>query len=316
MVTSDLHSKEIEEDIKKNRPHLKANSIATYRNAIKKVYKLCDFPSGVDATYSLLYTNPKKVIETLKSLPANIRKTYYAALVVYCGDKDKSALKMYSSEMRDDITAYTKEQATNRKSEQQKANWLTWEEVLQIVETLRKKVIPLWKETSLTKAEYNLLQSYILISCYTMIPPRRASDYINLKYRNDSELDNFYNAKKGQLLFRIYKTAKVYGTQEEVVPKPLKTLLNKWIAKKATLSAPLSDVSKSDYLFNTPAGKQFSNTDITNTLNYLFDKKISVSMLRHIYITDKLSPKIDELKSIAGDMGHSVAQQALYVKND
>lgn len=316
MVTSDIHSKDIEEDIKKNRPHLKANSVATYRNAIKKVYKLCEFPSGVDATYSLLYTNPKKVVETLKSLPANIRKTYYAALVVYCGDKDKTALKMYSSEMRDDITAYTKEQATNRKSEQQKANWLTWAEVLQVVETLRRKVIPLWKEESLTKAEYNLLQSYILISCYTMIPPRRASDYINLKYRNDSELDNFYNAKKGQLLFRIYKTAKVYGTQEETVPKVLKTLLNKWITKKATLSAPLSDVSKSDYLFNTPAGKQFSNTDITNTLNYMFDKKISVSMLRHIYITDKLSPKIDELKSIAGDMGHSVAQQALYVKND
>lgn len=316
MVTSDIHSKDIEEDIKKNRPHLKANSVATYRNAIKKVYKLCDFPSGVDATYSLLYTQPKKVVETLKSLPANIRKTYYAALVVYCGDKDKTALKMYSSEMRDDITAYTKEQATNRKSEQQKANWLTWAEVLQVVETLRRKVIPLWKEESLTKAEYNLLQSYILISCYTMIPPRRASDYINLKYRNDSELDNFYNAKKGQLLFRIYKTAKVYGTQEETVPKVLKTLLNKWITKKATLSAPLSDVSKSDYLFNTPAGKQFSNTDITNTLNYMFDKKISVSMLRHIYITDKLSPKIDELKSIAGDMGHSVAQQALYVKND
>lgn len=316
MVTSDIHSKDIEEDIKKNRPHLKANSVATYRNAIKKVYKLCDFPSGVDATYSLLYTQPKKVVETLKSLPANIRKTYYAALVVYCGDKDKTALKMYSSEMRDDITAYTKEQATNRKSEQQKANWLTWAEVLQVVETLRRKVIPLWKEESLTKAEYNLLQSYILISCYTMIPPRRASDYINLKYRNDSELDNFYNSKKGQLLFRIYKTAKVYGTQEETVPKVLKTLLNKWITKKATLSAPLSDVSKSDYLFNTPAGKQFSNTDITNTLNYMFDKKISVSMLRHIYITDKLSPKIDELKSIAGDMGHSVAQQALYVKND
>ena len=123
MVTSDIHSKDIEEDIKKNRPHLKAHSVATYRNAIKKVYKLCEFPSGVDATYSLLYTNPKKVIETLKSLPANIRKTYYAALVVYCGDKDKTALKMYSSEMRDDISAYTKEQATNRKSEQQKENW-------------------------------------------------------------------------------------------------------------------------------------------------------------------------------------------------
>lgn len=316
MAASDIHNKDIEEHIKKNRPHLKANSIATYRNAIKKVYKLCEFPTGVDATYSLLYTNPKKVIETLQSLPANIRKTYYAALVVYCGDKDKTALKMYSSEMRDDISAYTKEQATNRKSDQQKENWLTWPEVLQVVETLRKKVIPLWKETSLTKAEYNLLQSYILVSCYTMIPPRRASDYINLKYRNDSELDNFYNAKKGQMLFRIYKTAKVYGTQEETVPKILKTLLNKWITKKNTLDAGLANVAKSDYIFNGPGGKKFSNGDITNTLNYIFDKRISVSMLRHIFITDKLSPKIEELKAIAGDMGHSVSQQALYVKKD
>jgi hypothetical protein len=316
MAASDIHNKDIEEHIKKNRPHLKANSISTYRNAIKKVYKLCDFPVGVDATYSLLYTNPKKVIETLKSLPANIRKTYYAALVVYCGDKDKTALKMYSSEMRDDISAYTKEQATNRKSDQQKENWLTWPEVLQVVETLRKKVIPLWKETSLTKAEYNLLQSYILVSCYTMIPPRRASDYINLKYRNDSELDNFYNAKKGQMLFRIYKTAKVYGTQEETVPKILKTLLNKWINKKDSLTGGLANVAKSDYIFNGPGGKKFSNGDITNTLNYIFDKRISVSMLRHIFITDKLSPKIEELKAIAGDMGHSVAQQALYVKKD
>jgi len=316
MAASDIHNKDIEEHIKKNRPHLKANSISTYRNAIKKVYKLCEFPVGVDATYSLLYTNPKKVIETLKSLPANIRKTYYAALVVYCGDKDKTALKMYSSEMRDDISAYTKEQATNRKSDQQKENWLTWPEVLQVVETLRKKVIPLWKETSLTKAEYNLLQSYILVSCYTMIAPRRASDYINLKYRNDSELDNFYNAKKGQMLFRIYKTAKVYGTQEETVPKILKTLLNKWITKKNTLDAGLANVAKSDYIFNGPGGKKFSNGDITNTLNYIFDKRISVSMLRHIFITDKLSPKIEELKAIAGDMGHSVSQQALYVKKD
>ena len=316
MAASDIHNTDIEEHIKKNRPHLKANSIATYRNAIKKVYKLCEFPTGVDATYSLLYTNPKKVIETLQSLPANIRKTYYAALVVYCGDKDKTALKMYSSEMRDDISAYTKEQATNRKSDQQKENWLTWPEVLQVVETLRKKVIPLWKETSLTKAEYNLLQSYILVSCYTMIPPRRASDYINLKYRNDSELDNFYNSKKGQMLFRIYKTAKVYGTQEETVPKVLKTLLNKWITKKNTLDAGLANVAKSDYIFNGPGGKKFSNGDITNTLNYIFDKRISVSMLRHIFITDKLSPKIEELKAIAGDMAHSVSQQALYVKKD
>ena len=316
MTPADIHNKDIEEHITKNRPHLKPNSVSTYRNAIKKIYKLCEFPSGVDATFSLLYTNPKKVIETLKATPANIRKTYYAALIVYCGDKDKSALKLYSSEMRDDISSYTKEQATNKKSELQKANWLTWPEIINTVAALKKKVVPLWTEKSLTRAEYNLLQSYVLISCYTLIPPRRAADYINLKYKNDSELGNFYNSKKSQLMFRIYKTAKVYGTQEEVIPKTLKLLLNKWIAKKETFTDILSKVKDSDYIFNTVAGKPLSNTEITGTLNNIFDRKISVSMLRHIYITDRLGPKIDELKAVADDMGHSVSQQSLYVKND
>lgn len=314
MTTTAIQNKDIEDHINKNRPHLKANSVMTYRNAIRKIYKLAGFPDGLDATYSLLYTQPKKVIEALKDIKAHIRKTYYAALVVYCGDKDKAALKMYGNEMRDDMATHTAEQATNTKSEQQKANWLTWPDILATVDTLRKKVAPLWKESALTKAEYNLLQSYVLINCYTLMPPRRAADYMNLKYRNDTELDNLYNAKKSQILFRIYKTAKVYGTQEEDVPKALKLLLNKWISKRSTTELP--GVQKSDYVFTTPLGKAFTNGDITTTLNYLFDKKISVSMLRHIYITDKLSPKIEELKAIAGDMGHSVAQQALYVKND
>jgi len=314
MPTPDIHAKDIESHILKNRPHLKPNSVSTYRNAIKKVYKVAGFPSGVDATYSLLYTQPKKVIEALKDIKSNIRKTYYSALVVYCGDKDKAALKMYGNEMRDDMATYTADQATNTKSDQQKANWITWPEVLTTVDTLRKKTVPLWKESALTRAEYNLLQSYVLISCYTLMPPRRAADYMNLKYRNDTELDNLYNAKKSQILFRIYKTAKVYGTQEEDVPKALKLLLNKWIAKRATINLP--DVKESDYIFTTSLGKAFNNGDITTTLNYIFDKKISVSMLRHIYITDKLSPKIEELKALASDMGHSVAQQALYVKNN
>ena len=39
-------------------------------------------------------------------------------------------------------------------------------------------------------------------------------------------------------------------------------------------------------------------------------------MLRHIYITDKLGPKIQELKDAAGDMAHSLDQQSAYVKKN
>jgi hypothetical protein len=52
-------------------------------------------------------------------------------------------------------------------------------------------------------------------------------------------------------------------------------------------------------------------------LNTIFDKKISASMLRHIYISDEVLkdvPKIEELQKIAAEMGHSVGEQMLYKK--
>ena len=317
MKASDIHNKNLEDDIKQSRPHLKPNSVATYRNAIKKIYSLCEFPDGLDIKYSLLYTEPQKVVTALKDVASNIRKTYYSALIVFVGDKSKEALKVYGKEMRDDIGTYKKHQEENKMSDQQKTNWLSWDEITAKVETLKKKVTPLWKESNLTRQEFMLLQSYILTLCYTMIPPRRASDYMNLKYKNDNELSNIYYPKKSTLMFRVYKSAKIYGVQEEVIPKALKLILNRWIAKKESLTGEqFKAVSESDYIFNTFAGKHLSNTELTNILNSVFDKKISVSMLRHIYITDKLAPKINELKAVAGDMGHSVSQQALYVKND
>jgi hypothetical protein len=45
--------------------------------------------------------------------------------------------------------------------------------------------------------------------------------------------------------------------------------------------------------------------------------KISTSMLRHIYLTDKLKdvPKLVELEQLASDMGHSLKEQLEYVKH-
>ena len=317
MKPSDIHKKTLEDDIKKSRPHLKPNSIATYKNALVKIYKLAGFPDGLDIQYSLLYTEPEKVIDALKDVASNIRKTYYSALVVFVGDKSKSALKAYGKEMRDDIGKYQQEQGENKMSDQQRENWMTWEEVLNKVAALKKKVTPLWKETNLTRQEFMLLQSYVLISCYCLIPPRRASDYMNIKYKQEDELSNFYYPKKSSFVFKVYKTAKVYGIQEETIPKSLKLLLNKWIAKKSSLTGEaFAKVKDSDYIFNTFVGNPLSNTELTTILNSIFEKKISVSMLRHIYITDKLGRKIQELKDAAGDMAHSLDQQSAYVKKN
>jgi hypothetical protein len=58
------------------------------------------------------------------------------------------------------------------------------------------------------------------------------------------------------------------------------------------------------------------STEITKILNKIFNKKISSSMLRNIFLTDKYSGVIDELKKDTNAMSTSV-NTALnnYIKN-
>ena len=59
------------------------------------------------------------------------------------------------------------------------------------------------------------------------------------------------------------------------------------------------------------------STEITKILNKIFNKKISSSMLRNIFLTDKYSGVIDELKKDTNAMSTSV-NTALnnYIKKD
>ena len=59
------------------------------------------------------------------------------------------------------------------------------------------------------------------------------------------------------------------------------------------------------------------STEITKILNKIFNKKISSSMLRNIFLTDKYSGVIDELKKETSAMSTSV-NTALnnYIKKD
>lgn len=68
-----------------------------------------------------------------------------------------------------------------------------------------------------------------------------------------------------------------------------------------------------DYLLFPEDNERKSSSIITKELNKIFGKKVSSSMLRHSYITSELGPKIEELKEIADDMGHSTSTQSEYV---
>ena len=75
-------------------------------------------------------------------------------------------------------------------------------------------------------------------------------------------------------------------------------------------------VNPSDYVLISSNNKPLSSSQITRMLNDVFGKKVSVNMLRHIYLTNyyKDVPPIKDMEKIAGKMGHSVKTALEYVK--
>ena len=162
----------------------------------------------------------------------------------------------------------------------------------------------------LTNKEFNTLQDFIILSLTTgyWIPPRRSLDWIAFKIRNINKQEDNY-VEKGHFVFQKYKTSKFYNEQSVEIPKGLKLILTKWI-KINPSEYLLVDKPKKD-------GKPLSNVRITQKLNKIFDKKISTSMLRHIFLSDKLKdiPKLEELQKLATSMGHTIDEQLQYIKH-
>ena len=137
-----------------------------------------------------------------------------------------------------------------------------------------------------------------------IIPPRRSLDYSEMKIRNfDTKTDNYYKANK--FYFNQYKTFKTYGLQILDVPKDLNNVLKKWIK-----------INTNDYMIYSSNGHKISCPQITRILNKVFGKKISTSMLRHIYLTNvyKDVPQINKMENLANEMGHSVSTAMEYIK--
>jgi hypothetical protein len=136
------------------------------------------------------------------------------------------------------------------------------------------------------------------------LAPRRSQDYSELKIRNyDTKKDNYY--KSGKFYFNIYKTASKYGLQIIDVPKELDVILKKWIK-----------MNTNDYMLYSTNKNKLSSPQISRILNKVFDKNVSTSMLRHIYLTNiyKDLPALNKMQELSREMGHSVLQAMEYVK--
>jgi hypothetical protein len=152
----------------------------------------------------------------------------------------------------------------------------------------------------------------LLISMYTLIPPRRVDYHSVPLVRNGSPEPSGNFIKVGSdgltLVMTEYKTSKRYGRQEEVLPEAL----------VEQISASLEQNPR-EHLFVTPNNKPYSSaktfvTWANGVLKGVFKKNLSLTLIRHSYLTS-----LDFSGMTTGDqvrlgrlMGHSVLMQNAY----
>ena len=103
----------IEKALKENRPNITKSSLKTYESILRNLYKKVFNTEEISIKD---FNDSKKIINYLKELPSNKRKTILSALVVITDNKD------YRELMLDDIKEYNKEEAKQKKTENQENN--------------------------------------------------------------------------------------------------------------------------------------------------------------------------------------------------
>lgn len=305
----------IREMILKNRPNLTQSSIKTYMSNINKTAR--DIGKTIETTDDILKFN-KEILENLMTYRPNIRKTKLSAFIVALDEKEKTPKE--TADIIDDLRKqlYFDADETEKQEEKQKLtksqeeNYITWDEVMKVYDSLRTEAEPLFKLENLNKKQFNKLQDFVLLSMYVLIPPRRSLDYAQFKIRNpDTEKDNYMvmkgRKKEATLIFNAYKNSKRLGKQEVKIPNQLRNIINKWLLK-----------NPNDYLIVNGAGKKIEQPKINLILNNVFGKNIGSSMLRHIYLTQKYGDvDLIDIRNTTEAMGNSEIERTLkYVKKN
>jgi integrase len=166
----------------------------------------------------------------------------------------------------------------------------------------------LYKKGSLTNADLQVIQNFIILALFNLIAPRRSKDYVDFRIKNINK-DTHNYMDKGKFVFNSYKTAKTYGKQEVPIPRELTTIINKWIK-----------VNPTDYLLFDSNMNPLTAVKLNQRLNRIFDgKRIGVNSMRHAFLTDKYADDMKKKKEMSNtmtNMGSSLSQIETYVKLD
>lgn len=291
------------------KPNISPKSQQIYASLINQLLKRKN-PTYKSPNWDWLDNNPEDVsnfiTDNYKVVPLGTTKTLYSALYGITGNG------VYHDFMMKISNQESNEISKNQKSERQEKNWVTMDEIQTTFNEIEKIAKPyLLSKEPLTGLALQTVQQYVILALTSglFISPRRSSDWTEMKIngipKNKKDITDYNYISGNTFHFIKYKTAQTYGEQTVEIPKKLKTIISKW--KK---------LNPYEYMLVNTDGTQMSVVRLSQVLNKIFEKQVSTTLLRHIYISDKLQgmPNLQERQDIAENMGHSVMMQLEYAK--
>lgn len=285
--------------LRKKRPNLSESSLKTYKSILSNIYRRC-YPDA-EAIDLKNFNDHDCVLKALKDVPFSKRKTTLSALVVLTENPE------YSKLMGEDIKKYNEEKG-DQKATGKFEDMPSMTDVEEIFKRLESDAKHILKNDRHSMQDLQKAQNYVLLALTGGIfqAPRRSLDWV-MKFRGyDAENDNYVDLKAKRFVFNVFKTKKEKGTQSIEISKPLLAILKKWV------TVIPDDV---DYLLFDAKKNKITPSQITHRLNKIFNKNVSTSMLRHIYLTSKFANvNLKELQDTSNAMGNSPMQALEYVK--
>lgn len=290
----------------------------------KKLYcsNLKRLNGGLEIKDFKFLSNIEKIADTIKDAKPNTQRNYYIVICSVLGElkKDnKKYEKLYNTyyKILTELNVSLKDQTAKTNTENE--NWISQDAIHDKLTSKMEILKEINKKRKLNKEQFERLLDLIILGLYTLQPPRRNIDYLNMFIINNAynaethgTEKNFLDLVNKKFIFNNYKTAGTYKTQIVPINEELFNIIKLYIKFRGLKESNIP------FLVDYEGNPIMESNAITKRLNNIFDgHKIGSSMLRKMYLTNKYSGVIEEMKEDAKDMGTSSSvMQTNYIKKD
>jgi len=282
-------------------------SDASKKAYISHIEKLLE-QSGKPIQYVL--SHPEEMMSILDSSDASSstkrsRVTSVCGLLKHWQDARQEKRDVWTSLQKDLNAQFMENALDGEPTEREITNWVPWDKVIQ-------------KEQMLQMTEY-ASDNHLILAMYTHIEPMRA-DFGNVKLYLGVQPPDCTTTREGNFLFlsnerhksyiclNKYKTSNRYGRFHRKLPNSLIDII------RANVRA-----HPREYLFITCEGNPYTSKNsfgkyVNRVLNYLFGKRMTISLLRHSFISaiDFNASRAKDLIQVSKNMQHSLGMQQYY----